>query len=288
MKTKILLLGMTLFLLTFSSCNKDDDGNSSALTSEEANVNAKIDVISDDISNIVDNQLAAEYDARGKSNQVAESYISACPTVTRVPAFGTTITPGTLITKTIDYGADGCALPNGNVLKGKIIITFTYEPDATSHTINYSFDNFYHNDIKINGDKTFTRTMTTETISSPSHPIVTMNMDMTVTFPNGNIYHRVGSRVREIIAGYGTPEWIDNVYQVTGSWTTTLPGGGIQTSEITTPLIIRLNCIHIIVSGVITITRGDVTAVLDYGDGDCDNIAVVTINGVPHTIILGH
>lgn len=285
MKTKILLLGMMLFLLTFNSCdNKDDVGNSSTLTAEEANVNAKIDVITEDISRVIENQLNSDDGLNGRNAQG----VNSCPTVTRVPALGTTLTPGTLITKTIDFGIDGCPLTNGNILKGKIIITFTYEPNATSHTINYSFDNFYHNNIKINGNKSFTRTMTTATANSPSHPMVTMNMDLTATFPNGNIYTRVGTRVREIIAGYGTSDWNDNVYQVTGNWATTLPNGAVQTSTITTPLRIRMNCIHI-VSGVITIVRNNVTAILDYGnEEDCDNLATVTINGVTHVITLGN
>lgn len=283
MKTKKLLFGMTLFLMTFASCNKDEIGNSSALTAEEVTVNAKIDIISDDVSKIVEDQLGTNDGIAGK---FAEAVVT-CPTVTRVPAYGTAVTPGTLITKTIDFGTSGCPLPNGNILKGKIIITFMYEPNATSHTINYSFDNFYHNMIKINGNKSFTRTMTTASANSPSHPIVTMNMDMTATFPNGNIYVRVGTRVREIVEGYNTTELNDNVYQITGNWTTTLPNGAVQTSIITTPLRIRMNCIHI-VSGVITTTRNDVTATLDYGIGECDNVATVTINGVAHIITLGN
>ena len=95
----------------------------------------------------------------------------------------TPLTPGTQVTKTIDFGT-GCTLSNNNVVSGKIIITFTYQPTATSHTVNYSFVNFYHNNIKIEGDKSFTRTMTEATATSPSHPKVVMNMDLTRLFCN--------------------------------------------------------------------------------------------------------
>jgi hypothetical protein len=118
-----------------------------------------------------------------------------------------------------------------------------------------------------------------------------MNMDMTATFPDGRVFTRVGQRVREIIEGYGTVSWTDNVYKVTGSWTTTFPNTSLQTSTITTPLIVKMSCVAVnkplIVQGVITYVRGDRTATLDFGNGECDNTAVFTINGNEFIIIIG-
>lgn len=282
MKAKIVLLGITLSLLAIG-CNSKDA--ITTMTAEEATISSKLDIITDDVSKIVENQLTSEDGISGKSAATVSPYLPECATVTRVPDYGTPITAGTQITKTIDFGTTGCPLPNGNSLKGKIIMTFTYEPDATSHTITYTFDNFYHNSIKIDGERTFTRVMGTSTANPESHPIVTMNMDLMATLPNGSVATRVGSRIREITAGYGTSEWNDNVYQITGSWITTLPNASIQTSTITSPLIVNMNCPHI-VQGIITIVRNNNTATLDYGDGTCDAIAIFTLNGVPHPINL--
>jgi len=275
------------------SCSKDD--KTANFSAEEATVNAKMDIANNDVTDIVEEQERSTYDntLSGKTTEPTTQNLPSCATVTRVPAFGTAITPGTQVTKTIDFGTTGCPLPNGNVVKGQIIITFVFDPGATSHTINYQFVDFYHNAIKYEGNKTFTRTMTTATATSPSHPIVTMNMDMTATFPNGNSYHRVGQRVREIIAGFDTPALLaDNVYQVTGSWTTTFPNTTIQTSTITTPLQVKMSCMAVnkplIVSGVISIVRNGNTATLDYGDGTCDNTALFTFNGTTVTIIIGN
>ena len=44
----------------------------------------------------------------------------------------------------------------------------------------------------------------------------------------------------------------------------------------------------LLVLGVITFVKNGVTATLDYGNGDCDNTAVFTINGVSYTIIIGN
>lgn len=286
MKTKIILLVMFLSVLSIG-CNKDNNSSKSTMSVEEATANVKIDIANDDVCKIVEDQLGEDDGISGRGTTGTQDFLPACATVTRVPALGTVIEAGTLITKTVDFGTTGCPLPNGNVLKGKIIITFTYQPSAISHTINYEFVGFYHNTVLYEGNKFFTRVMSEATATSPGHPVVTLNLDVTATFLNGKIYHRVGTRVREIVAGYETSILSDNVYNVTGNWTTTFPNTTIQSSTITTPLVIKLNCANI-VKGVITSTRNGNTATLDYGNGDCDNLAVFTFNGVAHNIVLGN
>lgn len=283
MKTTKIILGLALAFSIFS-CSKDDNGSS--ISAADAATNAKLDIMNDDVSKIVEDQLTTSEGISGKTIQTTDAFLPACATVTRVPEFGTTLTVGQTVTKTIDFGTTGCPLPNGNVLRGVIVISFTYQPEATSHTVTYTFTNFYHNAIKFNGTRTFTRVMGTSTANPNVHPIVTMNMDMTATLPNGDVVTRVGQRVREIIEGYATAIWLDNIYQVTGEWTTTFPNGGVQTSTITSPLRIRMNCPNI-VRGVITIVRNGNTSTLDYGDGECDNLAIFTVNGNSHIITLG-
>jgi hypothetical protein len=292
MKTTKLILGLAIALSIFS-CNKNDE--SSSISSEDAKTSAKIDAMNDDVSSIVEEQEASTYsNSTAGRNTVADfgdSTLSDCATITRVPAFGTAPTVEQTVTKTIDFGT-GCTLNSGNVVSGIIVITFVYQPDATSHTITYSFDNFYHNGIEFNGNKTFTRTMITTTANPISHPQVTMTMDLTATLPSGGVYHRVGNRVREIIEGYGNEILADNVYKITGSWVTTTPSGATQTSTITTPLNVKMSCMTLnkplIVSGVITIVRNDTTATLDFGDGNCDNLAVLTVNGNNYNIVIGN
>ena len=295
MKVKFLFLVLVLSLFSVS-CTKDSADNS-IFTADEASVNAKIDLANDDVSDIVESQFEATMDntISGKTTKTATTTLinlSTCATVSRVPAFGTAPTVGQTVTKTIDFGTTGCAMPNGNILKGKISVSFVYNPTATSHTINYEFINFYHNAIKFDGNKTFTRTMSVATTTSASHPIVVMNMQLTATFPDGRVFNRVGTRTREILEGYSTPIFSDNIYKVTGSWTTTFPNTTQQTSTITTPLFVKMSCIAVnkplLVKGVITFVRNGNSATLDYGTGDCDNIAIFTINGNSYTITIGN
>jgi hypothetical protein len=80
--------------------------------------------------------------------------------------------------------------------------------------------------------------------------------------------------------------WQDNIFSITGSWTTTF-ATGTRTSTIMQPLRIRMNCPHI-VRGIIEVVRNNNTATIDFGDGTCDNLATVTINGVTTIITLGN
>jgi hypothetical protein len=295
MKTKILALGF-FAILSIVSCNRDDKETNGVITADEASVNSKIDIASDDVTEIVESEFNetqnnAAIENRSSGSFSPSSRLLICATVTRVPAFGTQLTPGTEVTKTITFGNEngGCTLANGNVVQGTIIITFTYQPTATSPTINYEFVNFFHNQIELNGNRTFTRTLAAQTLI----PTVVMNMNMTATFPDGRIFTRVGTRTRTIIAGFDTPAiWIDDRYQVTGSWTTTFPNTTIQTSTITTPLTVRMSCREVnkplLVQGVITFQRNGNSATLDYGTGECDNLAVFTINGNSYNIVIGN
>ena len=288
MKTKIVLLAFVLSLIAVS-CSKqeNEDNDSKLITVEETIIESKIDAATDDVAKTIDSQLTEQEGFSARDGFGAQDFLAPCVIITRVPEFGVTLTPGTLVTKTINFGTVGCVMPNGNILKGKIIITFTFNPLATSHTINYTFDNFYHNATKFVGNRSITRAMTVATATSPTHPIVIMNLDMTITLANGNVIQRVGTRTREIIAGFATPILVDNVFKITGNWTTTMPNTTVKTSTITTPLIIRTNCNNI-VEGIITFVRNGISATLDFGNGSCDNQAVFTKNGVSTIITLGN
>ena len=137
MKATKIILGLALVLMTFS-CNKED--NTGYVNADDAKASAQIDAMNDDVSNVVEEQEANTYaDAtNGRIVDSGSSKLTGCATISRVPAFGTPITVGQTVTKTIDFGT-GCTLNNGNVLSGIITISFVYQPEATSHTITYTF-----------------------------------------------------------------------------------------------------------------------------------------------------
>lgn len=288
MKTRILILSVVFSIMAISCSKNNNDVDTTNITAEEAGINSKVDVATDDVTGISENQInnvdANAVDYRLGPDQ--SPFAVPCATVTRVPAFGTTPTTGQLVTKTINFGTTGCTLNNGNVVKGKIIISFNYNLPVNNWTV--TFENFYHNNIKVNGTKTYTRTM----VGSPAHPKITVDINVTITLSDGRVLTRTGQRVWEFIAGYDTPAIVtDNQHQVTGNWTTTFPNTTTQTATITTPLLIKMECTTqqkpLIVKGVISYVRGRHNATLDFGDGTCDNIAIFTKDGISVQINIG-
>jgi hypothetical protein len=277
MKIKSLILSAAFTFLALS-CSKDDSNNSASNDLSDAKVNAKIDLVTEDVSKIVDEQFALQANPSAGRNSQEVSALPSCVTV------DVQLTANSW-TRTLTF--NNCELPNGNVLDGTIIVSGSLNFDAPSQTISYSFVDFHHNDILVEGNRTVVRTIQSTASQAAPHPVANMSIDMHVTFPNGNEYHRVGNRIREMIEGFGTPMiWADNVFTISGNWTTTFPAG-TRTSTITTPLRAEANCPHI-VSGVITTIRDNNTATLDYGNGDCDNQATLTVNGNSTTITLGN
>jgi len=275
MKTKILGL-LVVCGLSLLSCQKEEE-NTTAF-GDDAKINASIDLISDDISKIIDDQYQAQEASGGRYPYT--SYLPDCADLSISVENG-------IWTRTIDFGTTGCQLINGNVLRGKIIVSGSTNFNLSPYIINYSFDNFFHNDKLIGGNRTASRTYQSTPALSTPHPVVDVEINLTITYPNGNIYTRTGNRKRECIEGYNTAEILnDNVYSITGVWSTTFPNG-IQTTTITTPLIVKLNCRNI-VSGEMNFVRNNSTANLNFGNGSCDNIAVYTINGNSYTISLGN
>jgi hypothetical protein len=280
MKTNSILKLTVLFaVILFASCTKDNNDLANAFTTEDLQTNAKLDQVANDLSDIIDDQYFIE-NPTGKSIAPEEiNSLPPCATVTR------TFT-ATSWTRTINFGTTGCAMPNGAVLRGIVRVSGSLPYTRTNYVITYSFDGFYYNDFLVQGNRTITRSFGTSTYQAAVHPINVMDMNMTFTNSRG-IFTRVGTRTRECVEGFDTVIWTDNVYVVTGNWTTTFPNGNIHSNEISnsTPIRIRLNCDYRVVSGIVNITRPNHTAVLNYGTGTCDNIATISIDGgTPVTI----
>jgi len=283
MKTKI-LSGIAFVLLSFFiSCDSSNDENETnpVLTTEDVAIESKIDVAIDDVVSIVEDQYAVQQNSPNKSSVALKGFLPTCATITTVLADG-------IWTRTIDFGTEGCLLPNGNLVKGKIIISFSSDFTSPIRTISYTFVDFYHNNKLLQGYKTITYELKSTALLTDVHPVMTFTVDMKITFDDGRIYTRTGTKVKETVEGYGTPLiWDDNVFLVTGNSTTTLPDGDIIVKTITTPLRYVMTCnLPFPVSGVVTITKNDSEGVLDFGNGVCDNLATLTINGVTTEIIL--
>jgi hypothetical protein len=274
MKTKELLrkiLSVFLLSLLLTSCSTDDTAATDA--SPDLNLEHSMDVAQTDQSvdvafNIMNIAYAEIEEDEGRS----VSLFSSCATITRSNQGGVTFV-------TLDFGL-GCTLNNGAVVSG--LIHFTYGPiQAGTVTITYSFENFVHNERAIEGEGSLFRVRN----NAGGNPQYTANHELVITFPSGMVAEVDGTHEVEWVEGVGSGIWSDNVFSVTGNRAILLSTGFSHYAIITEALRKEASC-WFVVSGMLDITRNGTEGVLDFGDGTCDNLAILTVNGVDHIIIL--
>jgi hypothetical protein len=184
----------------------------------------------------------------------------------------------------IDFGS-GCTGRDGRTRKGKIITVYTKRLLVPGAKATTTFDGYYINNIHVEG------THIIENISTSDKRIFHVQViGAKLTKPNGNYTEWSSDKTIEQTDGLGTPLWpLDDVFSVTGQANGTLHRGNefMQWSHIISkPLVKKFTC-HWIVKGEVTIQKGSKpVAFLDFGNGDCDNKATITVNGVVHEITL--
>ena len=191
---------------------------------------------------------------------------------------------------TLDFGTTGCPGPDGRVRRGKIITEYTNRliyPGAIATT---TFDGFYVDNVHVEGIHKITNTS-----AGTSNRQYTVELrDAKLTKPNGDYIKWKSDRVITQIEGFITADFHDDVFSITGSGQGQVKRGNLLAgweSTITEPLIKRLTCRWIVKGRIRTVRinstpTGSSVAILDFGNGVCDNLAVITINGVPHQITL--
>ena len=280
MRTKVFLMISALALFSFSSCTK----NASQIETTSADLvddNAVSDVAFDDVFNTVDNATLILENALGKGElKSAEVLADSCPTITITSPVGG-IWPKTI---TINFGS-GCTGLYGSTRSGKIIITITDRRYVLNSTRTVTFDNYYFNGIKIEGTKEI------KNLGKNANQNMVFSEKLTggkLTLPDGKTIERSDDHSREWIKGWDTKNIWDDECLITGVATGKTINGVSYTNTITTALDWKRVC-EFLVSGVIKFERTGVEpVVLNYGSGECDNIATLSRGDQTKEITLKH
>jgi hypothetical protein len=171
-------------------------------------------------------------------------------------------------TVTIDYGT-GCTNSNGVTKKGKVIIYMSNSLNIVGAIRNISFDGFTINNTSITGTKNLENTG----VNNAGNALISVNGNLTFTHPNGT-RTRTYTHEREWI-GYTTCERTDDEWKITGSGNVTRNNGVSRPYSITQAIHIKFGCRYP-VSGKIDIGTANRGCIINYGDGQCDEFAVLT------------
>jgi hypothetical protein len=260
---KFSFICLTIAIGLLVSCNKENAVPD--LTSEDTE-NASVDTeqasYMDDADDVVTEGLAYNDDSGGK---VAVDERLSCALLSHE---GT----GSSGKLRIDFG-DGCTDPRGNVRRGAIVVEHDRRWNEAGGRWSISYDDYSINDVRIEGTRTVT-------IVSANDSLIVSDVILAagkITFPDGRVITRDAKHRREherhsnhlldrlIIYGTATGAWHD---------------GTGYSIEILERLIYRRACsaqgVIIPVKGKKLIKHGERELTVAYGEGDCDNVVVLT------------
>jgi hypothetical protein len=182
----------------------------------------------------------------------------------------------------LDYG-DSLALANGRVLSGKITIYLSGPDSVAGNTRTVTYDKFSNGYATISGSSSKTR------LRNSTQKVFSISSNLTITFPDSTSMNRTEEKNITWVSGADTRfNPADDVIQITGFIQVTDRQGNQYIKTITSALIKTGEC-RFITKGIIDFkTSAGKFASLDYGNGDCDNIATLTSASGIKEIKLNH
>lgn len=284
--TIILVLLANAFIL-FYGCKKDKEADLEFDT-QTSQDDALAEATFNDINNMASQAVEIGTLNTYKTSTPNNSFLNSCATVVLTP--DSTGPGGSIV---IDFGSTPCKCggiicTDARYRKGKINITYTGPYRSPGTVIQITFDNYYvgpesTNMFKVTGMKT----VTNQGLNAGNHLKFSISVNGQLTNSSGGIMSWTSQRNREWIAGDNTTlDWTDDEYVITGTANGTNFEGNSFTVNITSGLYIALKCANI-KKGIFELTpNGKPTRTLDYGDGNCDNNATLTVNGSVFPIVL--
>ena len=278
MKIKSFLVAITLvsFAFSFNSCKKNDAADEMETTFELSGDQAIADNLTEDANDVfmevaIDNNLAGNL----VPDPIITNNIIPCATITITPASGF---PKTIL---IDFGVS-CTDQRGNTRSGKIRIVLSDSVRKTNSTAVMTFENYFVNSYKKEGTITWTNTSTPGTRSWTRR-----TENGKITAPDNRYWLHSGLRTVVQTAGVNTPmNLLDDIYSITGTHSVTNSSGKTRDCNVLDALQKKTAC-HNIDKGTLKVQGPNHYAIINFGDGTCDNLATISIDGRPaRTIIL--
>jgi hypothetical protein len=179
-------------------------------------------------------------------------------------------------TVSIDYG-DGCTGRMGLEKRGVVTIYMsdTIINEGAEYTVTYE-------DLTL-GNRVIskTATFTNEGENDAGYWVISFESESTTTFEKKDEVFtivREFSGEREWMAGFDTPEATDDIFLLSRNGSITVNDDLKFAKTTIEPVLIDRSCKWPL-SGIVEITKGGEIMTIDYGTGECDNIALVTKDG---------
>ena len=265
------------FIVVFISCQKTGTVNNVNNESNESRDFTWAVSVFNDASSMMD-EAAGSNKLTLFDTMTEDSTVPTCSRIYKYNLINSD--PDTII---IDFGTSNCLCVDRKYRRGQIIAT--YNPPLYTDSlkvIHLNFNNYHVNDYLVQGAKTIINLgrnlLGQYKYSTVVNGSITNTFNQTMTI-NSNEY-------KLWTVGDTALIWKNDMYQITGYSSGTAFNGITFTDTITSPLLITGSC-HNIVSGNLTIyPTGGSAQMIDYGNGNCDAIMTVTIDGNIFTYVM--
>lgn len=302
-----LLLTIFIFSLVFFSCKKETSGDLPPQDEKEANMvatqsDAEAESVFDGIFNdalgvnadvglggtgIFGRTLGSNYgytDINGRvdnTNQLPPCLKTSIEHLTS-SAFPLRIS--------LDFGSVGCLANDGHWRRGKVMITYSNRLLVPGASVTTKFEGFSIDSIEVDNSSTYA-IANTGTVDKPQF---TVEVSAKLKKPSGNYSEWRSRKQITWVEGYTSPSRADDVLKIEGEASGKVKRNDVLVAWkaiISEPLIKKFNC-PFISKGVVKTYRETLSAnsqwagTLDYGPGNCDKYATLTINGQTFQITL--
>ena len=268
-------------IILINACKKEKTVEELEYDTQTSEDNSLAEGTFNDVSNIAGQALESDSLITYRLGSPQITLLSTCATVTNTPDSS----GGGIII--VNFGSTNCYCRDSRFRRGTININYTGHYRDSTTVITTTFDDYFVGKestrmFQVTGSKTVT--------NNGHNTDGNLNFSVSV---NGHLINSEGIsmdwtsvRNREWYKGSNTPlNWDDDEYVITGSSSGTNFKGNSFMANITHGL--HINSCHYITEGIFELTpTGKPIRILDYGNGDCDSIATITINGKSFNIIL--
>jgi len=260
---KLLFIPFVALLFLVSSCNEEVENSNDIVEDFDLEAEETADANYEDVDDIVDAGMEFENgSARVAEDEVLDGATIDHDTINKVI--------------TIDYG-DGTEGRRGRLRSGKVIISYNERRLTPGAFRQVTFENFMVDSVLVEG----VRRLENTSASTDEAPQFTVTLTGgRLTFTDGTTITREVSKVR---TWNRESNPVNDTVTITGIASGTRRSGTSYSVEILEEMKYQRGCrsgrVFIPVSGVKLITAEGNTALVDYGDGECDNIATISING---------
>ena len=268
-------------VILINACKKEKTIGETEFDSQTSEDNALAEGTFNDVSNMAGQAMENDSLTTYRLGFSQNSLLSICATVTNTPDSSG---GGTII---VNFGSQNCKCLDQRYRRGVININYTGPYRDSGTVVRTTFENYFvGNDITRMFQVTGSKTISNNGHNSGGN----LNFTISVT---GHLINSAGItmdwssvRNREWTSGLNTPNiWTDDEYVITGTSSGTNFDGNSFTANITHGLHVT-HCRYI-TEGTFELTpSGKPTRTFDYGNGTCDSLATLTVNGRVINIVL--